>query len=188
MSRAEIEKRLWTDGVFVDFEHGVNVAVKKLRQALLDSATSPRYIETVVGEGYRFIGTLLETHPVADSRPARTLIIAAGTGEASPMPSEDSEGHDALDASLENRKRRLPPDAENGVPAQPPLPARPTLLFHKKAFLGLAAFVLALGAGLTGLRLLQHRGLLPFHDVTGFSWKDSRIARASLLWMARFGT
>src|SRR5215469_723607 len=51
LSRAELEKRLWPEGVFVDFEHGVNVAVQKLRQALLDSAAEPHYIETVPGEG-----------------------------------------------------------------------------------------------------------------------------------------
>src|SRR5215831_11622597 len=45
LSREEIEKRLLPEGVFVDFEHGVNVAVKKLRQALLDSAAEPRYVE-----------------------------------------------------------------------------------------------------------------------------------------------
>lgn len=55
VTRAELEKKLWDVGVFVDFEHGLNVAVKKVRAVLGDSAESPRYIETAAGEGYRFI-------------------------------------------------------------------------------------------------------------------------------------
>ena len=55
VTRAELERKLWDDGVFIDFEHGLNVAVKKVRATLGDSAETPRYIETVAGEGYRFI-------------------------------------------------------------------------------------------------------------------------------------
>ena len=52
--RETLRNALWGDGVFVDFEHGLNVAVKKLRAALCDSADEPQFIETVPGEGYRF--------------------------------------------------------------------------------------------------------------------------------------
>jgi DNA-binding winged helix-turn-helix (wHTH) protein/tetratricopeptide (TPR) repeat protein len=55
VSRSELEASLWEEGVFVDFEHGLNVAVKKVRTALGDSGENPRYIETVSREGYRFI-------------------------------------------------------------------------------------------------------------------------------------
>lgn len=58
VARAELERQLWPDGVFVDFEHGLNVAVKKLRAALCDSAEEPHYIETVAREGYRFIAAV----------------------------------------------------------------------------------------------------------------------------------
>ncbi len=53
--RADIVKRLWAPGVFVDVEMGVNTAIRKLRQALRDSKESPLFIETVSGKGYRFI-------------------------------------------------------------------------------------------------------------------------------------
>jgi TolB-like protein/DNA-binding winged helix-turn-helix (wHTH) protein/Flp pilus assembly protein TadD len=56
VSREEIREKLWPADVFVDFEHGLNTSVKKLRQALCDSADEPRYIETVPRLGYRFIG------------------------------------------------------------------------------------------------------------------------------------
>jgi DNA-binding winged helix-turn-helix (wHTH) protein len=55
VSRAEIAKRLWDPGVFVDVEMGVNTAIRKLRQALSDSRTSPAFVETISGKGYRFI-------------------------------------------------------------------------------------------------------------------------------------
>src|SRR4051812_1168076 len=55
VSREELGRRLWPDGTFVDFDHGLNAAVTRLRQALSDSAESPRYVETVARRGYRFI-------------------------------------------------------------------------------------------------------------------------------------
>lgn len=53
--RADIVKRLWDPGVFVDVEMGVNTAIRKLRQALGDSRESPAFVETISGKGYRFI-------------------------------------------------------------------------------------------------------------------------------------
>ena len=55
VTREELRKRLWPDDTFVDFEHGVNAAVKRLRDTLGDSAESPRFVETVPRRGYRFI-------------------------------------------------------------------------------------------------------------------------------------
>ena len=56
VGRDDLRRRLWGDDTFVDFEQGLNTAVNKLRQVLGDSAESPRFIETVPGRGYRFIG------------------------------------------------------------------------------------------------------------------------------------
>jgi Tol biopolymer transport system component/DNA-binding winged helix-turn-helix (wHTH) protein len=55
VGRADIVKRLWDPGVFVDVEMGVNTAIRKLRQALGDSRESPAFVETISGKGYRFI-------------------------------------------------------------------------------------------------------------------------------------
>jgi Tol biopolymer transport system component/DNA-binding winged helix-turn-helix (wHTH) protein len=55
VTREELQKRLWPADTFVDFEHGVNTAITKLRQALADEADNPRYIETLPRRGYRFI-------------------------------------------------------------------------------------------------------------------------------------
>ncbi len=55
VSRDELRRVLWEEDTFVDFDHGVNTAVNKLRQALGDSAARPRYVETVPRRGYRFV-------------------------------------------------------------------------------------------------------------------------------------
>jgi TolB-like protein/DNA-binding winged helix-turn-helix (wHTH) protein/Tfp pilus assembly protein PilF len=58
VTREELREKLWLADTFVDFEHGLNTSVKKLRQALCDSAEAPRYIETAPRLGYRFIATV----------------------------------------------------------------------------------------------------------------------------------
>jgi DNA-binding winged helix-turn-helix (wHTH) protein len=55
VTREELQQKLWPDGTFVDFEHGVSTAVKKLREVLGDDADNPRFVETVPRRGYRFI-------------------------------------------------------------------------------------------------------------------------------------
>ena len=63
VTREELRQRLWPDNTFVDFEHGLNAALNRLRERLGDNAEKPRYIETVPRRGYRFIGEL-QTEPV----------------------------------------------------------------------------------------------------------------------------
>jgi TolB-like protein/tetratricopeptide (TPR) repeat protein len=58
LTRDELRRRLWPDGTFVDFEHGLNAAVKRLRAALGDNAEQPRFVETLHRHGYRFIGAV----------------------------------------------------------------------------------------------------------------------------------
>ncbi len=58
VTRESIQSRLWPNGTVVEFEHSVNSAIKRLRQALLDTADAPRFVETLPRKGYRFIGTL----------------------------------------------------------------------------------------------------------------------------------
>lgn len=56
VTREDLRQRLWADNTFVDFEHGLNAAVRRLREALGDSAETPRFIETLPRRGYRFAG------------------------------------------------------------------------------------------------------------------------------------
>src|SRR5262245_25272743 len=58
VTREELRSQLWPSDTFVDFEHGLNNTVKRLRDALGDTADTPRYIETLPKRGYRFIAPL----------------------------------------------------------------------------------------------------------------------------------
>jgi adenylate cyclase len=58
ITREELRKRIWQSDTFVDFDHGINNAIKRLREALGDTAETPRYIETLPRRGYRFIGAI----------------------------------------------------------------------------------------------------------------------------------
>lgn len=60
VTREELRRELWPEDTFVDFEAGMNSAVKRLRDALGDSAEGPRFVETIPRRGYRFIGALKE--------------------------------------------------------------------------------------------------------------------------------
>jgi TolB-like protein/DNA-binding winged helix-turn-helix (wHTH) protein/Tfp pilus assembly protein PilF len=72
VTREELKRKLWPADTFVDFEHSLNAAVKRLRAALNDSADVPRYIETLVGKGYRFIAPLqVVALAVLGDRPAQ---------------------------------------------------------------------------------------------------------------------
>jgi TolB-like protein/DNA-binding winged helix-turn-helix (wHTH) protein/Tfp pilus assembly protein PilF len=76
VAREELRQQLWSAETFVDFEHGLNAAVRRLRDALGDSADVPRFIETLPRRGYRFIAPVIQP-------PA--------TEEASPRPEEPAK-------------------------------------------------------------------------------------------------
>jgi TolB-like protein/DNA-binding winged helix-turn-helix (wHTH) protein/Tfp pilus assembly protein PilF len=86
ISREEIKARLWPADTFVDFEHSLNSAVKKLRNALSDSAESPRYIETVPTVGYRFIAPVDASQPdvAAASLAAPEALLEASADSDAP--------------------------------------------------------------------------------------------------------
>src|ERR1700722_5529990 len=58
LTRDEISRELWPEGTFVDYEHGVNSAVNRIREVLGDTAGSPRFVETLARRGYRFLAPL----------------------------------------------------------------------------------------------------------------------------------
>jgi eukaryotic-like serine/threonine-protein kinase len=86
VTRDELRQRLWHSDTFVDFEHGLNAAVKRLREALGDSAESPRYIETLPRHGYRLIVPVESAKPVAaavpEARARRWKIFLAASAVA----------------------------------------------------------------------------------------------------------
>src|ERR1700719_90390 len=84
VTREELQRRLWPEDTFVDFEHSLNAAVKRLRAALNDSADQPRYIETLARRGYRFVAPVGGTAAERQSEnkvllPPEPQVLAAGS-------------------------------------------------------------------------------------------------------------
>lgn len=83
VTREELRQRLWPQDTFVDFDHGLNTAMAKLRDVLGDSASSPRYIETIAKRGYRFLGEAkaIEEQPASKPvpSPAQNPVATAAT-------------------------------------------------------------------------------------------------------------
>ena len=81
LTREEICRELWPDGTFVDYEHSVNSAVNRIREALGDKASSPRFIETLARRGYRFVAPVEQIVPreMAEARQPADF-EANGTG------------------------------------------------------------------------------------------------------------
>jgi DNA-binding winged helix-turn-helix (wHTH) protein len=83
VTREDMRQRLWADGTFVDFDHALNTAVNKIREVLNDSASSPRYVETVAGKGYRFIapvalnGRAPSPEPAPVTEPEANSVLSA---------------------------------------------------------------------------------------------------------------
>jgi DNA-binding winged helix-turn-helix (wHTH) protein len=76
ISRDELRGRIWPADTFVDFDSSLNMAVLKVRQALGDSASHPRFIETIPRRGYRFVA------PVVSAHPAREGAASVGPGNS----------------------------------------------------------------------------------------------------------
>src|SRR5215475_15679799 len=76
VSRDELQRKLWPADTFVDFEQGLNNAMKRLRAALDDNAETPRFIETLPRRGYRFIGEI-RGEPVAVAIPPPNTVPLA---------------------------------------------------------------------------------------------------------------
>jgi TolB-like protein/DNA-binding winged helix-turn-helix (wHTH) protein/Flp pilus assembly protein TadD len=171
VTRSELQRALWREDVFVDFEHGLNVAVKKLRGALSDSVEVPTYIETVAGEGYRFVAEV-----------EKVLTAAYAPASASREPIADTLVPEVPHFSSMRLAETAVPQLEQG--AEPRLLAgsiRHSGLQKRKAWPAVAVMVcIALltvaVARLTWRRLLQpqhvHAGkimlvVLPFENLSG---------------------
>lgn len=84
LTREEISKELWPDGTFVDYEHGVNSAVNRIREALGDKASHPRFIETLARRGYRFVAQVerIAQREEATTADSKTETLSAVTADA----------------------------------------------------------------------------------------------------------
>jgi cholera toxin transcriptional activator len=85
VTREELRQRLWPQDTFVDFDHGLNTAMAKLRDVLGDSAGNPRYVETIAKRGYRFLGDVqVVQDPPAGKAPAPVAVPASDSAVNSP--------------------------------------------------------------------------------------------------------
>src|SRR5260221_14231555 len=90
LTRDELRDQLWPEGTFVDFEHGLNAAIKRLRAVLGDNAERPRFVETLHRRGYRFIATVervnghgsYELVPAGDARQRLPVLSFTNLREA----------------------------------------------------------------------------------------------------------
>jgi cholera toxin transcriptional activator len=90
LTREEISRELWPDGTFVDYEHGVNSAVNRIREALSDTAAAPRFIETLARRGYRFIAPVESISTNGNSIAAGQLESSAASADSASLPESDS--------------------------------------------------------------------------------------------------
>src|SRR6266700_1537562 len=81
VTREELQEKLWPADTIVDFDHGLNKAINKIREALGDSAESPRFVETVARRGYRFLADVEAIDP--QSRQPETAPDVAGDADPS---------------------------------------------------------------------------------------------------------
>jgi cholera toxin transcriptional activator len=118
VTREELRQKVWPADTFVDFDHSLNTAVNKIRDALGDSPVSPRYVETLARRGYRFIGPVQRDTRGKESRsiswPARE------TGQAPSLKGDDEtgslKGSEAAPAKSEESTAAVHPDLEIPIP------------------------------------------------------------------------
>jgi DNA-binding winged helix-turn-helix (wHTH) protein len=91
VTREQISGALWSKDVFVDVDQGINTAIRKIRRALADDAEEPKYLQTVVGRGYRFVAPIVEDGALPSSQGVvtheelgRAIMAAAGLDPDNP--------------------------------------------------------------------------------------------------------
>jgi cholera toxin transcriptional activator len=120
VSREELRAQLWPADTFVDYDHSLNAAVNKLRDALNDSAENPRFIQTIPRRGYRFIASVRVEDPVA-STPAASQTNSSSQSAPARQVTPDTAAAPAPEPETESKRRYALsdphdlPDAPRGV-------------------------------------------------------------------------
>ncbi|MGO9084975.1 MAG: tetratricopeptide repeat protein, partial [Candidatus Sulfotelmatobacter sp.] len=159
VTREELRQKLWPGETFVDFDTGLNSAVKKLRDALCDSAERPRYIETLPRRGYRFIGQLQNGDLSTGVAPIDSLAVV-------PLrPNPNGKG----------LRAELPADGEVDVRPTGTLRARLWLVLGGVAGLALIAVTYVMLGGHTGPTTqtrIRSLAVLPLSNLSGDSTQE----------------
>ncbi len=109
VTREELRLRLWPEDTFVDFDHGLNTAVAKLRETLGDSAASPKYVETIAKRGYRFLADVEKLEEVI--LPGAAPTVATTPSVSPPMPASVTDAEEQpqiTSANAEAKQTDLP--------------------------------------------------------------------------------
>jgi TolB-like protein/DNA-binding winged helix-turn-helix (wHTH) protein len=180
VTRDELRARLWPADTFVDFDHGLNTSVNRLREALGDSAESPRFVETIPRKGYRFIA------PVTD------VPAPSGAPEPAAKPEPQPEAAPAVLAASDTRLasgrawavgalligvlltasigffRRTPPASPSGPPRLAVLPFRNVSGDASQDYFadGLTDTLIGSLAQLDGLRVISRTSVMPYRSTT----------------------
>ncbi len=159
VTREELRQKLWSGDTFVDFDTGLNSAVKKLRDALCDSAENPRYIETLPRRGYRFIAHVQNGDLSTGVAPIESLAVIP----LRPNPNETG------------LRAERPPDREVDV--------RPTATSRARLWLVLGCVAALVLMAVTSVMLRSHTGhtsrtkirslaVLPLNNLSGDSSQE----------------
>ena len=98
VTREELQRRLWASDTFVDFDHSLNTAINKVREALGDSASNPRFVETLARRGYRFIAPVQP-----DPQPPPAAPAPSATQTVGPVPVAAPLMHPELEVPIPHR-------------------------------------------------------------------------------------
>jgi len=178
VTREQFINHLWPKGV-VDFDTGLNTAVRKLRVALADVADSPRYIETIPRRGYRFVGTIdPDPTPVAEpvSVPfaAQPIDEATFGGEAQPVEAGQPFAPSLAIRDLAGGMAEVPDrSVDRSIPQEPGSVSRS----RRRMLLGIVATVVAVGTG--AIYWLSHRAAVPAAataSAPGLALQDKSVA------------
>jgi cholera toxin transcriptional activator len=86
LTREEISRELWPDGTFVDYDHGVNSAVNRIREALRDTAGNPRFVQTLARRGYRFVAPVERIGLDKNASTTEAVLVATSPPSTAPGP------------------------------------------------------------------------------------------------------
>jgi DNA-binding winged helix-turn-helix (wHTH) protein len=106
LTREDIARELWPNETFVDFEHGVNSAINRIREALGDTAANPRFVETLARRGYRFVAPVVRLAPAGAVTPAEASTPTTNNQEPS-TPEPHTRTYLASTAELPKTSRSV---------------------------------------------------------------------------------
>jgi len=127
VTRAEVQQAIWPEGTFVDFDHSLNTAINKIRDALGDSAANPKFVETLAKRGYRFIAPV----EVIDGASKSTSGGAAAPPSVATLPTVEARADANVDAGFAEGLLTQPHEA----PRAPHMVVRSLLLLLQVMYL-----------------------------------------------------